>query len=286
MMKFVDNLAQSVLPYFHLQLDDKYPEQEVESFAYACIEEVLGLNRIQLALDPKHRMHEGEMLRLIYMVKDLKKFRPIQYILGKSTFAGVELKVAEGCLIPRPETEELVELIMNRHQSASSIVDVCSGSGCIAFALKNFFKNAAVKAVEYSDEALRIIEQNKSFTGLDVDVEKKDVLQDVGYLKNAEVVVSNPPYVMMKEKVLMQENVLDHEPHMALFVEDNNALVFYSAIAKTFSAEALEGAYLYFEINENLGKETADVLLEAGLMNVNVIQDFYGKDRFVTGQKK
>lgn len=285
MMKFVDNLAKSVLPYFHLQLDDKYPTQEVDAFAYACIEEVLGLSRIQLALDPEHRMHEGEMLRLIYMVKDLKKFRPLQYILGKTNFAGIDLKVHEGCLIPRPETEELVQLVMERHADVSSIVDVCSGSGCIALALKSHFKKAHVKAIEFSDRAIEIIQENMDFTQLSIEVEQRDVLKAKGYLNDAQIVVSNPPYVMLKEQAQMQNNVLEHEPHMALFVEDDDPLIFYEAITDTFQKEAQSGAFLYFEINENLGEETAMVLKKAGLQKVNIVQDFYGKDRFVTGQK-
>gem|GEM_PF-37183 len=248
-----------------------YGEQETLSILNLLIQHFFNLSRIDQSLQPGFRLTETEMLKLHFAVKELKKGKPIQYITGSTEFAGLTIKVTPDVLIPRPETEELVEKIVaeNRHHDGLNILDIGTGSGCIALALKKSFPDSAVSAVDVSSAALKVAGQNKSINRLNISLLPMDILDKKSWSSFGKfrVIVSNPPYVRESEKVVMQKNVVNHEPHLALFVTDDNPLIFYRAIAE-FAFDHLERrGSLWLEINEGLGAEVKKLLKSKGFDN-------------------
>jgi len=251
------------------------------------VEDFFGATKTQLALNPGWRLSESEMLKLHWAVKDLKNNRPVQYILGKVQFFDLTLKVTPDVLIPRPETEELVDWVLTRETGAQgSFLDAGTGSGCIALALKKHRPNARVSAYDISAAALEVAEENARINGLEVDFFEADMCVDILPVEEQlDVIVSNPPYVMLREQALMQANVLENEPHGALFVLDEVRLVFYDGILKQSSRYLKVGGRIYFEINEQLGEEMLDLLGQYGFTKTELKHDLRGKPRFVTGIK-
>lgn len=269
------------------QLSPLYDEKEVESFFYIVLDCFHQLKRIDLALNPDLEMDSLQLLRWESVVIELKKQKPIQYILGETEFYGLPFLVNENTLIPRPETEELVDLISKENQNQSSeikIVDIGTGSGCIAISLAKNLPNAKVSAIDVSEKALATAEKNSEINQVKVNFILKNILETDDLEEQFDVIVSNPPYVRMLEKAEIKPNVLEYEPHLALFVDDNDALLFYRKIAQLALKNLTHRGKLYFEINQYLGKETVELLKDLGFKNVRFIKDIYENDRMISCQ--
>lgn len=274
---------------FHSELDKIYGQEEVDTFFFMLTEKLFGINRLKLALDITLEIEHTQAI--LGALNHLKQEKPIQYILGETEFYGMPFMVNEDVLIPRPETEELVSWIKQHFVTkdlAISILDVGTGSGCIAIALAKHLPNAKIYALDISAEALRVAKFNADKNKVNIEFIKDDILQpcDADLASASEmfdIIVSNPPYVRMLEKSQMKLNVLHNEPHLALFVEDDNALIFYDAIS-AFSNQALKrNGQLFFEINEFLGEETVEVLKKHNFEDIELKKDIFGKDRMVKG---
>ncbi|MCF6170146.1 MAG: peptide chain release factor N(5)-glutamine methyltransferase [Bacteroidales bacterium] len=265
-----------------------YEKREAESLLAILIQHFFGLSRSALITKPDFRLSESEILKLHFAVKDLKKYRPVQYIVGEVEFFDLKIKVNETVLIPRPETEELVQLILDNEKKAGlHILDVGTGSGCIAIALAKNMMGVHLTAVDVSPTALEIAKENSTNNCLGVRFKEMDILnrncwEEIG---EYDLIVSNPPYVTENEKSLMKENVLNYEPHSALFVPDEAALIFYKAILGFASDHLTPGGKLYFEINEDRGKGLTGLLKKHKYKNIKVHKDIHGKDRFVSAEK-
>ncbi|MCH5239138.1 MAG: peptide chain release factor N(5)-glutamine methyltransferase [Muribaculaceae bacterium] len=215
---------------------------------------------------------------------------PIQYITGESRFHGMELLAKPGVLIPRPETEELVDLIIdeNKDKSDLRVLDLCTGSGCIALALARNLAFSSVTAVDFSDDAVLLATENSKKLKTPINIIKDDIFNPDSFLgdRKFDLIVSNPPYVMDKEAINMERNVLDYEPHEALFVRDENPLIFYRRIVEIAKSRLVTGGKLYFEINPMTSKELKELLTKAGYDDVRIVKDSFGKDRFAIAIKR
>jgi release factor glutamine methyltransferase len=286
-IKIHDNSLLSVRNYFNEKLQDIYPEGELNSLFFIGLDYYLNVRRLDFFANPYALVSESDILRIRTLAKELKKEKPIQYILGETTFMDLRMKVNENVLIPRPETEEMVDDIIKKNQDFKSIIDLCSGSGCIALALKNGFPKAKVVGVELSDKAIEIAKENAALNKLADSFIKGDVLHLKTDISNIDLIVSNPPYVRRIEKLEMKKNVLDYEPHLALFVEDEDPLLFYRAIISLAVEKLNSGGALYMEINEKFGEEVMRLMKHAGIeQNLRMNKDLNGKDRWLSGQIK
>lgn len=279
---------------FKSSLQGLYPSEEVQSFFDILAQKYLSLSRIQIALNPDSKVSEVDFGRFEKAILRLKKQEPIQYILGETEFYGLLFKVNQHTLIPRPETEELVEWVVSEQASATqnaghvTILDIGTGSGCIAISLAKNLPNSEVHAVDISSEAIKMARPNAVENRVEVDFFQTDILKakslpkgEVQVEKHYDFIVSNPPYVRELEKKQMQPNVLQFEPETALFVQDNDPLLFYRVISRLAKTSLKPGGTLFFEINEHFGNEVAELLKEEGFTKIEVKQDIYGKDRMV-----
>ncbi|EMR01066.1 peptide chain release factor N(5)-glutamine methyltransferase [Cesiribacter andamanensis] len=253
--------------------------------AYWLLEGIVGISLMDVVLDKKIALSAQQEQLLQQAIARLLRHEPLQYVLGVANFRGHDFVVSPAVLIPRPETEELVQRILERHQQQHPlrILDVCTGSGCIALSLAKELPGASVWATDISPEALAIAEQNRQRLGVEVQLLQADALQAPFPAEELDVVVSNPPYVRQSEADKMQPNVLDWEPHLALFVPDEDALRFYRAIAREAAKKLKKGGWLYVEINEAYGHEVAGLLQQLGFGQVQVLPDLQGKARMVEG---
>ncbi len=272
---------------FLQELSPLYDEKEIESFFYIVLESFHNKKRIDLALNPEMEMDAMQLLRWESVLSDLKKEKPIQYILGETEFYGLPFLVNENTLIPRPETEELVEWIISdnniQHPTSNiQLLDIGTGSGCIAISLAKNLPNAQVAAIDVSEKALATAHKNAEINKLEVNFILKNILETESLDEKYDIIVSNPPYVRNLEKEEIKPNVLEYEPHLALFVEDNDALLFYRKIAELAKKNLSENGKLYFEINQYLGKETVGLLEEMGFKNIVLKKDIYGNDRMIS----
>lgn len=279
---------------FLRELSSLYDEKEIESFFYLTLESFHHQKRIDLALHPEMEMDALQLLRWESVLVDLKKQKPIQYILGETEFFGLPFLVNENVLIPRPETEELVVLILKeekkgkREKRKVRILDIGTGSGCIPIALKKNLPNAEVYAIDVSEKALATSQKNAELNKVDVTFLLKNILDVLtlsaveGLEQQFDIIVSNPPYVRNMEKAEINPNVLEFEPHLALFVEDNDALLFYRKITELAKKNLSPNGQLYFEINQYLGKDTVDLVESFGFKNVLLHKDIYGNDRMIS----
>jgi len=218
-------------------------------------------------------------------IDDLLAFRPVQYVVGKAWFCDRQFIVRQGCLIPRPETEELCHWIISDSNGNPSILDIGTGSGCIAITLFLDINDAMVDAWDISDDAIAIAKENAKALGTKVNIGKTDALNPPHDVERYDIIVSNPPYICDKEKQDMDENVLEYEPHTALFVPDDNALLFYRSIARYAFSALRKGGRLYFEINPLHSEEMVRMLEEEGLKEVELCEDQFGKQRFIKATK-
>ena len=273
--------------YFIQELTPLYDVGEAESFFYLTLEAKHQLKRVDLALQPDLDFSESELKIWSFILDQLKKEIPIQYILGVTNFYGLEFEVNSAVLIPRPETEELVDWIIqsSKVQSKFKILDIGTGSGCIAIALAKNLPNAQVFALDVSEQALATAKKNAEKNQVQLSFIHQSILETEDLAQEFDIIVSNPPYVRELEKHEIKNNVLDNEPHLALFVEDNDALIFYRKIAQLAQKNLKLKGQLYFEINQYLGKETLNLLLEMGFKNCELRQDIYGNDRMIQCSK-
>jgi release factor glutamine methyltransferase len=309
-------LLKSYKTKFFQELSSLYVEKEIESFFYLILENFHQIKRIDLALNPQMEMNDKQLLYWERVLSDLKKQKPIQYILGETEFYGLPFLVNENTLIPRPETEELVELIIKQNSKSEippepkvngaklnsklKILDIGTGSGCIAIALKKNLPNSEVFAIDISEEALETAKKNAQINQVEIHFIQADILKinNLEQLPTSnpklethnpkletqfDIIVSNPPYVRNIEKQEINPNVLEYEPHLALFVEDDDALLFYRKIAQLALKSLTPNGKLYFEINQYLGIETLELIKSFGFKNVVLHKDIYGNDRMIEG---
>ena len=270
--------------HFITVLTPIYDAGEAESFFYLILEEKQNLRRIDLALTPDVLFSENEIQVWDELLDQLKLEIPIQYLLGKTSFYGLDFIVNEAVLIPRQETEELVDWIISTVKLENSdrplrILDIGTGSGCIAISLAKNIKNATVFALDVSEAALATAQKNAENNKVSVTFISQNILETVDLQLQFDIIVSNPPYVRNLEKQEIKKNVLDNEPHLALFVDDNDALVFYRKIAAIAQKNGITGGQLFFEINQYLGQEMVDLLQSLNFKNIELRKDIYGNDR-------
>lgn len=290
--------------YFSNELSSIYPKTEIDTFFFLLIEEYLNLNRIDTVLKPDFKIGEEKLSLLKNALVRLKQELPIQYIIGKTEFFGYSFLVNGNTLIPRPETEELVEWIIKEISNLQSfgvsklnILDIGTGTGCIPISLAKNIVNATISAIDVSADALKIAQQNAVLNSVDVNFIETDILKTAS-LNNFsnkftqpqnilfDVIVSNPPYVRELEKVEIQNNVLENEPHLALFVSDENPLIFYDKIADLAKKHLSENGILFFEINQYLGVETIMMLKQKGFQNIELRKDLFKNDRMIKAALK
>lgn len=284
-----DNSVKSVKKYFNERLNSTFSDREIRWMFQLVAQKRLGFSSADLLLADSEKMSESDLLFFRSVVKRLLSQEPFQYIYGETDFYNLTIKTDERALIPRPETEELVDwIVKSNDHSNHQIVDICSGSGCITLALKNEIKTSNVSGLEISERAIELSTENAQLNNIDVSFLKNDILNDeFPFLDNSiDVIVSNPPYVLENEKIGMQGHVLEFEPHLALFVEDKTPLVFYEKITQIARDKLLNNGYIYFEINEKYGREMIQLLKEYDFVNIELKQDLQGKDRMIRGQKK
>ena len=269
--------------YFSEELKSVFPQTEVDSFFFLLIEEYLDLKRIDLILQPNIEIPSDVKELLDKALERLKKEEPIQYILGKTEFYGLPFKVNENTLIPRPETEELVEWILEEINvnDKLNILDIGTGTGCIPISLKKNLPNSNISAIDVSEEALEIAKQNAKLNEVEISFINVDILKTKRLNGMFDIIVSNPPYVRELEKVEIKNNVLKNEPHLALFVKDDNPLLFYKKIADLAKNNLTKNGLLFFEINQYLGSETVDMLKNKGFTQIELQKDMFGNDRMI-----
>jgi release factor glutamine methyltransferase len=269
---------------FIQELSPFYDAYESESFFYLILEDKHKLRQIDLALNHELDFSDADIVVWSAFLDQLKKEVPVQYLLGKTNFYGLDFEVNENVLIPRPETEELVEWIINENSNTKKlkILDIGTGSGCIAISLAKNLPNAEVCAIDVSKKALETAKRNAVDNNVEVTFMFQDILQLDELKYDFDIIVSNPPYVRNLEKDEIKKNVLDYEPHLALFVDDNDALVFYKKIASLAQKNLSENGQLYFEINQYLGKEMTDLLEKMNFENVELRKDIYDNDRMIS----
>lgn len=273
--ELVENIRTTAMPL--------YGEPEAGAIARLVAEKRYGLGRADVALEPLREVDEGDDFGQI--LSDIASARPVQYILGRADFYGLELAVGEGVLIPRPETEELVRWIVESEPDAREIIDIGTGSGAIAIALALNLPNAQVTAVDVSQDALAFARRNNETTGAGVIIREADILDANAELGRFDVVVSNPPYIPVAERRSMADNVTRYEPGMALFVPDSDPLLFYRAIGAFARRSLNTGGSLWFEIHEQMAHQIVDILAGLGFRNITVREDINSKPRMIKCSK-
>ncbi|MBQ4821186.1 peptide chain release factor N(5)-glutamine methyltransferase [Aquimarina sp. MMG016] len=265
-----------------------YDADEVMSFFYILTEEVLGFRRVDVALNLEKKLSDNEVLKFSNIQQRLENQEPIQYILGEAEFYGLRFKVDSNVLIPRPETEELVDWIIKDYRTVKDkikILDIGTGSGCIAVTLAKKIPNAEVYAIDISQKAIEVARNNAKFHNVEIKFIHKDILAENDLAEKFSVIVSNPPYVRELEKQEMRPNVLDHEPYQALFVSDEKPLVFYKKITELALQSLKAEGVLYFEINQYLSELTKKMMKETGFNSLELRKDIRGNDRMIKANR-
>ncbi len=269
---------------FIKDLQSIYAEAEIKNLFFLSVQHLKTWDKAHFLLHKPEVVSPSDAEQLQTILTALISGKPIQYILGKTEFFGLPFQVNSSVLIPRPETEELVQWILDSvTEKSPAILDIGTGSGCIPIALKHHLSQAELFALDISESALETAKTNALLNKVSVQFLHQDILQPAEDLFPAklDVIVSNPPYVTLAEKELMHQNVLNHEPHSALFVPNNDALVFYENIADFALRYLKPGGLLFFEINENLGQQTIDLLEVKLFKNIVLRKDFLGRDRMI-----
>ncbi|TDN88703.1 release factor glutamine methyltransferase [Salegentibacter sp. 24] len=268
-------------------LEKDYPVEEVFSFFFLLTEALFGIKRIDLALDPEIQIDENQAQRLDSALKRLESHEPIQHIIGNTAFLGLTFKVDRNVLVPRPETEELVQWIIDDFSSENKtlkILDIGTGSGCIAISLMKNLPQAKISAMDISQAALNIASQNAEGHTGNLEFIRQDILQLEKLPETYDIIVSNPPYVRELEKKEMHKNVLNYDPPSALYVKDENPLIFYNKIADLAKYALSPGGKLYFEINQYLATETVKMVQEKGF-KTELRKDMFGNFRMIKVDK-
>ena len=276
--------AKTIFKELSDQLESVYEPEEAKNIAYLILEEVTTLDKTDILIEKSYQLSGEPKEKISNIVERLLLHEPIQYILGKTTFYGFELSVNEYVLIPRQETEELVDWMIKSNHQAKNILDIGAGSGCIPIALAKHYPSSRIHAWDVSEEALEVAQKNADDLEVKVYFQLVDVLDQVPD-EEFELIVSNPPYVLEEEKAEMQSNVLDHEPGTALFVPNQDPLLFYRTICEMTVSHLNSSGWLYFEINEKYGQEVVTLMRRFNFHEIEIRQDLNGKDRMVRGQK-
>ena len=269
-------------------LSPVYPIQEIESMSMLIFEKVLGLSRIQIRLNQNETISAANLAQIKEIISRLIQFEPLQYILGQTEFYGCLFKVNPSVLIPRQETEELVDWIVHDYKHLRpTILDIGTGSGCIPVSLAKNLPGGSAKGWDISPDALLVAKENALKNQVKVSFQCVDILNRVfpAPYEKYDIIVSNPPYVTISEKALMHQNVIHFEPHLALFVPDSDPLVFYRKIADLAYIQLKPGGHLYLEINEKFGNETIELLRMKRFVHISLKKDINGKNRMIKGEK-
>ena len=267
-------------------LSELYPATEVQAIRKLLFEKIIKTPVYKVHLNPHDIVSEDISLKITDVLNDLKKGNPVQYALGETDFMNLVFEVNSNVLIPRPETEELVHwIICNNKNKSPKILDIGTGSGCIAISLAKYLSNAKVSTLDVSEDALKVAKHNALINHVNVDFIYGDILELLEIVGTPfDIIVSNPPYVRELEKQVMNSNVIDFEPHLALFVSDNDPLIFYRTIAQKSRNWLKANGQIYFEINEAFGNEIKDMLTGIGFRDVEIRKDINGKDRMAFGR--
>jgi release factor glutamine methyltransferase len=317
-MKFLSYKIKDITKTIKIELSDLYAQKEIDSFIYLLFKEYLNFSKTDVILKSEYKVNKKELIKINLAINDLKNFKPIQYITGKINFYGLDFIVNKNVFIPRPETEELINVIINDYKSGYfyqqekntiNILDIGTGSGCIAVTLKKIIANSNVFACDISKESLKTAKKNATHNNVKINFFIYDILNDNAcselvprpvlnsfqypyhpellsglfqYIPKFDIIISNPPYIRESEKKTMSKNILNYEPEQALFVTDENPLVFYNAIADFALKHLNVNGKIYFEINEELSKDLKMMLLKKNLKNIIIKKDINGKDRIIT----
>jgi release factor glutamine methyltransferase len=286
--------------YFNETLKTIYPITEIDSFFFLLLEEYLGFRRVDIVLKSDFKITQETLNLLQSATKQLEQEVPLQYIIGKTEFYGLPFVVNKHVLIPRPETEELVAWVVSESSRFKTfntstkqttdkkqlkILDIGTGSGCIPISLKKQLPFAKISAIDISEEALTVAKKNAVLNNVDIHFILQDILKTVALDQHYDIIISNPPYVRELEKKELKNNVLKNEPHVALFVENDNPLIFYAKIAELAKNYLNKNGLLFFEINQYLGTETIDLVNKKGLKNIQLKKDMFGNNRIVVASK-
>jgi len=286
--------------YFNETLKTIYPITEIDSFFFLLLEEYLGFRRVDIVLKSDFKITQETLNLLQSATKQLEQEVPLQYVIGKTEFYGLPFVVNKHVLIPRPETEELVAWVVSESSRFKTfntstkqttetkqlkILDIGTGSGCIPISLKKQLPFAKISAIDISKEALTVAKKNAVLNNVDIHFILQDILKTVALDQHYDIIISNPPYVRELEKKELKNNVLKNEPHVALFVENDNPLIFYAKIAELAKKYLNKNGLLFFEINQYLGTETIDLVNKKGLKNIQLKKDMFGNDRIIVASK-
>ena len=269
-----------------VKLDRKFDKNEVEEFFFRLIDHYCQVDRLKYILNSKLELNKIEEVNLVRSIKFLEKESPIQYITGQTQFMGMNFTVNKNVLIPRPETEELVRWIVQDLHSNKRVLDIGTGSGCIAISLSKLMDNCIVFGWDISSDALDIASKNSKNNSVNVKYDLVDITNEKQCSEKFDIIVSNPPYVTQDDKLLMSKNVISYEPHIALFVKENDPLFFYKKILNFSKKNLISNGTIYFEINENFSKQVNKLLKKEGFHDIIVRKDFRGKYRMVKATKK
>lgn len=286
-MRIASNKLKDIIDFAYQELDLLYEKNEIRSMIYSLIEHFteFDLTKI-LTYKDELKVSESELLKINFAIKDLKKEKPLQQIIGYTDFLDVRIDVNEHVLIPRVETEEIVQRVINENKGRKNlkIADICCGSGCIAIALKKAFPDANIYAYDISEEALKKSKENAEKNKEKINFFKENILESKEKNQEFDIIVSNPPYVRESEKAFMRNNVLLYEPALALFVSDKEPLIFYEHLLKFSNQNLAKNGKIYMEINENLAKET-ELLFKNFNYQTSVFKDLREKDRLLLAKK-
>ena len=280
---------QQFLKDLHTSLQNVYSESEIHVLGMLILEKLTGFSRIWLLIHKELKLNDEQNIIASQYLERLKNHEPIQYILGETEFYGLKFKVNPSVLIPRPETEELVEWVKPPHppkggflSGTPTLLDVGTGSGCIAVALKKKFPSANVSAMDISPEALALAKENAALNEVNIEFIQDDILHPAATDRKWDVIVSNPPYIPASEQRYLHKNVTDFEPHLALFVQDNDPLIFYRKIAEFALSHLSAGGRLYVEIHQSHGRQCCQLLESMGFQSVELRKDLSGNDRMIS----
>lgn len=273
--------------YLTKELKEIYKEPEISALANIIIKTAIGVTRLHQLYMPEHQISNEQVKKILDICRQLKTGKPIQYIVGETIFYDCTIRVSGATLIPRPETEELVDLIIKENKGyTGNITDIGTGTGCIAIALAVNIPTAKITGLDISEDALAIARENALMNNAQITLIQGDIIAiETGFNDKSGIIVSNPPYVRNSEKMYMNKNVLDFEPHIALFVEDSDPLKYYRAILEFAEKKLSKGGKVYFEINEAMGNEMILLLESFGYSAIEVVKDINGKDRIIKGKK-
>ncbi|PBQ33039.1 protein-(glutamine-N5) methyltransferase, release factor-specific [Sphingobacteriaceae bacterium] len=289
-MRIAGNKLKHISDFFYSELREVYPVSEIDAMLAVAVETVLGFSRTEQLSKQEENINQSDLLKLYDCAKDLKKNIPLQYSLGETWFYNLRFKVNASVLIPRPETEELVDLILKENPASRSVLDIGTGSGCIPVCLKYYSPKTEVFACDISSDALSLAGKNSLLNKAEVNFFEANALDETDIPskieRDFEIIISNPPYIKAEEKKLMEKNVLEHEPHLALFVEGNDSIIFYKKIIDLCSKSLAQKGKLYFELNALTAKEVQRYADGSHLFEKTfLIKDMSGALRFFKGIK-